>query len=342
MWYVNTLETRLKNIETRFGGKEKLLCSEKEIKEVMQKSVVRIIGGLSEGSGFPVSKNQIITNFHVIEGEPSPKIVFSDGSFETPVDIKGNKKKDLAIITINKKLEPLSFFGFYGTLSASNEISFGEPIYSAGYPLGSSLPGEVTVKKGYFNGKRFSKDLGMTIIQTDLTINPGMSGGPMLNQCGTVLGINTAGLAGLSVFLDMNDVQQAWPDMDRKEIARIEIDTSTPEGTVKAFYTYIKARKLEKAYELEGRNKLSYGKWIEGYKNTLQVGLISTKVDKKNENKVFLKFDSSDWVDGELISKYFEGYWEITEQNGQYKLSGSKIKEVKDPDWEWFLSEPTK
>lgn len=338
--YAYKTEVRLKNIEDRFGGREKLKCSEKEIKNLMQNRVVRIIGALSEGSGFPVTDNQIITNFHVIDGEPSPKIIFPDATFETPTQIKGDKQKDIAFIKVARKLKPLNFFGFYGSFAYKPELNFGEPVYSAGYPFGSSLPGEVTINKGSFGGKRYSKNFGMTLIQTDISVNPGMSGGPLVDQCGNVIGINTAGTAGLSVFLDIGDIQQAWPDITDKEIAKIEINTSSPEGAVKAFYAYIKARDLKKAYELLGSNYLSLEKWQEGYKDTLQVDLVTSAVDEKDKNKVLVKLTSEDWVNQELVIKYFEGYWITKEKNNSYNLVNSNIKEVKDPGWEWFY-EPT-
>ena len=98
--FLLSFDERIQNIENRFGGEEKLKCSEEDVKNLMQNSVVRIIGSLAEGSGFPLSEHEIITNFHVIEGEAAPKIVYPDGSFETGKHIIGNKTKDIAIITV--------------------------------------------------------------------------------------------------------------------------------------------------------------------------------------------------------------------------------------------------
>jgi hypothetical protein len=330
---------RLTNIEKRFGGTEKLKCSEEEIQRTMQKSVVRIIGSLSEGSGFPISENEIVTNFHVIDGEPVPKIVFSDGSFTKALNIIGNKTSDLAIITVEKKLEPLPFYGYYGTSDYFANPTFGEPVYAAGFPLGSNFPGDVTVKKGSFGGKRFSKDFNMTLIQTEIDLNRGMSGGPLVDSCGQVIGINTAGLAGLSVFLDMISVQNSFNRLSADEVAKFEVDTSTPEGIVKAFYAYISARDLKKAYDLVSPEKLngkSYDEWIKGYANTLHSNLVLSKVDEKNENKVLVKIISSDWVNGELERKFFEGWWEVREEDGKLKLWKSNIREVKEPGWGWL------
>ncbi len=65
----------------------------------LKSKVVRIVGGYSEGSGFFISDDLVLTNFHVIDGESSPKIIFPDGSFTMPTQIIGDKQIDLAILT---------------------------------------------------------------------------------------------------------------------------------------------------------------------------------------------------------------------------------------------------
>lgn len=278
-FYIFNIEKRLQNIENRFGGAEKLKCSETAVQELLQKRVVRVIGGLSEGSGFPISQTEIITNFHVIDGEPSPKIVYPDGSFETPVSIKGNKQKDIAILTVTRLDKALPFYGYYGNTAYPANPTFGEPVYAAGYPLGSELPGAVTIKKGNYNDKRYIKQLEMNLLQTDISLVSGMSGGPLVNACGQVIGVNTLGLAGLSMFLDMTNVQQQIPELDSKDIVKVEINTTTPQGAVEAFYAYIKARDLEKAYRLLSNARISvmsFQEWQEGYKNTLHVDLVKS------------------------------------------------------------------
>lgn len=330
---------RLVNVEKRFGGQKLLKCSQEEIQKLMNERVVRIEGSIGEGSGFPISEYQIFTNFHVIDGEASPKVVFPDGSIETPVSILGSKDKDMAILKLNRKLTPLSFYGYLGTSATDPQLIFGEPLYAAGYAMGSDLKGGVTINRGQFNGKRYEESIGISLIQTDATIIQGMSGGPLVNACGQVVGVNTQGVAGLSMFLDMTSVQNSIGDMTGDEITKIKVDTTTPEGVVNAFYTYIGARDLKKAYELldptwlDGRK---YEDWIKGYATTLQVGLISTKPDDRNENKIEVKLYAEDWVNGTIVMKYFEGYWIVGEN---LKLKEASIKEIQKPNFDWFYGD---
>ena len=83
-------------LTNQYGYLGKFMCSY-GIKDQMQRSVVRVVGGYSEGTGFFIAPDQVLTNFHVIADEPSPKIIFPDGEFVTPCKIVGDKEVDLAI-----------------------------------------------------------------------------------------------------------------------------------------------------------------------------------------------------------------------------------------------------
>lgn len=147
------------------------------------------------------------------------------------------------------------------------------------------------------------------------------------------------GSGGLSLFVDIKSALSALPAFTDQDITIAHIDTSSPHGGVKAYYTYIKTRDLSKAFRLlsdEKRDVTPYSEWIAGYKDTLFVEPIKLQVDKANKNKMNLKITSGDWVDGELVRKYFEGYWIVDKE---LKLHESNISEVKDPDWEWFYGQ---
>ncbi|KKP39970.1 MAG: Peptidase S1 and S6 chymotrypsin/Hap [Candidatus Woesebacteria bacterium GW2011_GWC2_33_12] len=338
--YIGYLNIRLTNIEKHFGGRNLLKCSLDNIQKDMDKNVVRIEGNLSEGSGFAINENQIFTNFHVIEGETSPKIIFSNGNIGTPTKIVGNKEKDMAILTLlNHNLTPLPFFGYLGTAKEPLNMVFGEPLYAVGYAMGSDLKGGVTINSGSYNGERYQKANDINYIQTGASLVGGMSGGPLINSCGQVIGANTYGVAGLSMFIDISSIQNSIGELSDKDISKIKVDTSNPLGIVNAFYTYIGARDLKKAYDLIDSKRLdgqTFEEWSQGYATTLQVMLLSANVDSINNNKINIKLESQDWVDGSIVFKYFEGYWIIDDN---LKLKDVSIKSIENPDYHFFYNE---
>ncbi|MBI2103677.1 trypsin-like peptidase domain-containing protein [Candidatus Woesebacteria bacterium] len=330
---LNNLEERIKNIEARFGGINKLECKEAELQGKIKDKVVRIIGSYSEGSGFPMFQNEIITNFHVIEGEPSPKVVFPSGEIKTPVQIRGNRQKDIAVLLMREPVEPIDW-------SMTPSYSFGEPVFAAGYPLGSEIKGDVTLLKGAYAGNRFLESNSVNFLQTDISLVPGMSGGPLVDSCGYAIGVNTLGIGGLSMFIDFADIYSPNSNLSTDEVTKIEIDLQSPEGVVEAFYTYITARDLKKAFDLLSDDRRSHvsslEEWSKGYANTLNANLVSAKLDEDDEKKVNIKLTSTDWVNNEPVYKYFEGEWQVTED---MKLNESNIKEVLEPNYSWFYTD---
>ena len=136
---IKVLGSRLDRIENKLGGSEKIGCREKESIEKVRRSVVRIIGGESEGSGFAISPGGLIlTNFHVIEFEPSPKVVLPDNTFETAEVQMVDKNADLAIIKISKDLPVISW-------GEPSELDPAEELLAIGFPLGGQLSGEASV-----------------------------------------------------------------------------------------------------------------------------------------------------------------------------------------------------
>jgi S1-C subfamily serine protease len=119
---INLLEDRLGLVETKLGGPDKISCNEKDSIEKVTQSVVRIVGGEAEGSGFAIqSDGLILTNFHVIEFEPSPKVVYSDNTFETGEIVMADKNADLAIIKVERKL-PAIAWGVPSELAPADEL----------------------------------------------------------------------------------------------------------------------------------------------------------------------------------------------------------------------------
>jgi len=59
--------------------------------------------------------------------------------------------------------------------------------------------------------------------------------------------------------------------------------------------------------------------------------------DKKIINRIKVKLSTKDLADDEIVYKYFEGYWDVQQINGKWLLWDPEIREVKDPEPDWFI-----
>lgn len=142
------------------------------------------------GSGFLVSEDgYILTNNHVVSGADKIDVVFDNGfSFEAKL-IKANEDRDVALLKISGS-------GFKALpLGTSDDASVGTEVVAIGTPQDIKL-GQ-TVTKGIVSGKREMEE--KNFIQTDVAINSGNSGGPLINSSGEVIGIIVAKVFGKSV-----------------------------------------------------------------------------------------------------------------------------------------------
>ncbi len=141
---------------------------------------------IGTGSGVIISSDgYIITNNHVIEGAQSIEITTNDNKTYTAELIGTDSSTDIALLKI-KTLEPLSYL----TFGDSNLAKVGEWVLAVGNPFNLTS----TVTAGIISAK--SRDLSgqntQSFIQTDAAVNPGNSGGALVNTNGELIGINTA------------------------------------------------------------------------------------------------------------------------------------------------------
>ena len=140
------------------------------------------------GSGFVISSDgYIVTNNHVIENAIDIKVNFSDGRIEK-ADLKGtDPSTDIAVIKIYGSGQKVLSF------ANSDSLKVGQIAIAIGNPLG--LQHSVTAGVVSALGRTLRATNGRLIddvIQTDAALNPGNSGGPLVNSSGQVIGINTA------------------------------------------------------------------------------------------------------------------------------------------------------
>jgi serine protease Do len=145
-----------------------------------------------QGSGVIVdATGYIVTNFHVIRGASEVQVTLSDGEVLHNVKIVGaDPPSDIAVLKINPGTRKL----IAANWGDSDALEVGDPVLAIGSPYG--LAGTVTA--GIVSAKdRRGRDAeaGVALhdfLQTDAAVNPGNSGGPLVNMKGHIVGINTA------------------------------------------------------------------------------------------------------------------------------------------------------
>ncbi|MEU1505585.1 trypsin-like peptidase domain-containing protein [Kitasatospora sp. NPDC005748] len=232
------------------------------IASAVSPSVVQIIvktaNGTATGTGVVLDKDgRILTNYHVVSGASDGgqvTVTFKDGSSARATVTGTDKSLDAAVITASgaKDLSP-------ATLGDSSTVGVGDAVVAIGNPEGltgtvtsgiiSAENREVTVQVdegttsgnggfGFPNlpglrGSTPQQNSGETAtykaFQTDAALNPGNSGGPLINANGQVIGINsamysaggssstagggTAGSVGLGFAIPINDIKQVLPEL---------------------------------------------------------------------------------------------------------------------------------
>lgn len=167
-----------------------------------------------EGSGFLVDKDgSILTNNHVVDGATRVSVTFNDGSTVDATVVGTDSVHDLALV----RVDPASVSGLTPLrLGDSSLVKPGQMAIAIGAPYGLADSITVGVISGLDRDISGSSMTGM--LQTDAALNPGNSGGPLLNADGEVIGINTAveaqsGARGIGFAVPSNVATSALPNL---------------------------------------------------------------------------------------------------------------------------------
>jgi serine protease Do len=162
-----------------------LFSTKNELLSRVVESVVTIKVEGAMGSGFFISESgYLITNFHVIEGKHAVDVELSNQLRLEAQVLQANQDFDIALLKVNGSgFKALPIRNIEGSL-------LGEEVFAIGTPRLPELAQSVT--KGIISGVRKFQD--KEFFQTDVAVNPGNSGGPIVNTRGEVLGIVTWGI----------------------------------------------------------------------------------------------------------------------------------------------------
>lgn len=154
------------------------------------------------GTGFFITKDgYILTNHHVVEGAQTITVTLHDRTEMDAVLVGSDEASDIAVLKVKGEQFP-------ALTMSRRELRVGEPVLAIGSPFGfdySASAGIVSAKS-----RNMTPDAAVPFIQTDVALNPGNSGGPLFNQQGEVVGVNshifseTGGYMGLSFSIPID------------------------------------------------------------------------------------------------------------------------------------------
>lgn len=174
-------------------------------------SVVTLLTGSGSGSGVLVSDDgYLLTNEHVVDDAKEVRVRWSDGIETTGQVVRSAKNRDIALVKTNARDRiPLAI--------KRGAVSPGQRVYAIGTPLDKTFQG--TVSSGVVSANRTID--GLRYIQSDTTISPGSSGGALIDESGSVIGIAVSGyqnngqMLGLNMFIPIGDAMD-FLSLERK------------------------------------------------------------------------------------------------------------------------------
>ncbi len=176
------------------------------------KSVVTIRTDISQGTGFIIdSEGYIVTNYHVMKNVGSAGIYTYDGERHQVNLVGYNPNFDIALLKISGDYDSLK-------LADSDDVQIGERVIAIGNPLGLQF----SVSGGIVSNIHQIGPAGINAyIQTDAALNPGNSGGPLINKQGKVIGINNFKIKeteGMGFALEANYIKDTVNEISQQTL----------------------------------------------------------------------------------------------------------------------------
>jgi S1-C subfamily serine protease len=181
-------------IRQRVAGKPELPPAYRP-KEVRKKK------GFATGTGFFVStEGHFVTNYHVVDGSIDLIVRTTDGMKYSARVIKRDRANDVVVAKIEKQTRPLK-------ITTGLDVSKGDAVIALGYPLIRLQGQEQKATFGRINATSGIAD-DIRFFQMDVPVQPGNSGGPLLNRSGEVIGVVTATLDQIATLKSTGTLPQ--------------------------------------------------------------------------------------------------------------------------------------
>ena len=178
------------------------------------KGVVTIKTDISQGTGFIIDNDgYVVTNYHVMEGATAAAIYTYEGDTHNVALIGYDDNFDIALLKIEGIFERLK-------LANSDDVQIGKKVIAIGNPLGLQF----SVSEGIVSAvHRTGLNDIQAYIQTDAALNPGNSGGPLIDKNGKVIGINNFKIGNgenLGFALESNYIKDVVNDISQQALQK--------------------------------------------------------------------------------------------------------------------------
>ncbi len=163
------------------------------------------------GSGFSISPGEVVTNYHVIEHARRIRVTTAEGQSVQARIVGTAPEFDLALLSVPLRIDSLSPLEMH----AGDLVRTGQTVLAVSYPFGL----QSSVSRGSVSGlgrEIPGLEVGPNMIQFDATINPGQSGGPLVDVDGHLLGVTTAKMRGAEAMgfaIPTEILQRVVPDL---------------------------------------------------------------------------------------------------------------------------------
>lgn len=162
-----------------------MIMSLEDIVQSIKASIFKVQSSAGNGTGFIVSnQGHIMTCAHVLVSDRF-QVITEHGDRRTVEVLGKDEACDLAILYAESLPEPPLIFADPAT------ITEGQTVYALGHPLGLDF----TLSRGIISNRQRARS-GISLLQTDVSLNPGNSGGPLVNEKGEVIGVASQTLEG--------------------------------------------------------------------------------------------------------------------------------------------------
>lgn len=213
----------------------------------------------------------------------------------------------------------------------------GEEVFALGYPTPlSGLVSEPSVTKGIVS-RRFSVD-GVEYIQTDAAVNPGNSGGPLVDACGAIIGIVVGkfrGVEGQGVAVAATTLAKRLSESLATSATTATTTSITcgpqvrpqhPDEAVRLYYQLVNHKRFAEAYCLMGQaitstiDLVTFTGWFRN-KIAVSPGSVLVVDLRTSEAIVVAHVFSSDWIGSQLVTRWYRETWRVRYENGWWRLT---------------------